>query len=118
MRSRLNAMRAVGGALLATAIALMIAAPGAMAQGGDSAENRQKTSERTVYVSKTPEFQARLAEQNVQDNIDLAEIQAEEVPAGADRHDFSGNVCSQRKQECAGDVRYYDWEAETSGYSE
>ena len=72
-------------------------------------KNFAKTGERMRYVTLTPEFQSRLTQQNVQDNADLAQIAAAEAPQGLDARDFSGNVCFQRKQECAGDVRFYDW---------
>lgn len=71
--------------------------------------NYAKTSERERYVTKTPEFQARLARQNAEDNADLAEIAAAEAAQGENARNFTGNVCFQRKQECAGDVRFYDW---------
>ena len=71
--------------------------------------NYAKTLERERYITKTPEFQARLAQQEVQDNVDLATIAAAEAPAGTDARNFTGNVCFQRKRECAGDVRFYDW---------
>ena len=73
------------------------------------AKNFAKTSERFQYVTATPEFQRRLTAQNIQDNVDLAEIAAAEANQGPDARNFSGNVCFQRKQECAGDVRFYDW---------
>ena len=80
-------------------------------------QNYQKTTERDRYIVKTPEFQARLAQQEAQDNVDLAQIAAAEAPALAtqDQRNFAGNVCSNRKRECAGDVRFYDWEATVPG---
>jgi len=75
------------------------------------AKNFAKINERNQHIVFTPEFQARLAEQSVQDNVDLAEIQVEELDADlADRRVFLGNICFQRKQQCSGDVRFYDWD--------
>ncbi|MEJ7876536.1 MAG: calcium-binding protein [Solirubrobacterales bacterium] len=99
------------GAALAVGIAL--SAP-LSAQAFDpelEAKNFAKINERNEHIVLTPEFQARLTEQSAQDNVDLAEIQAAELNADvADRRDFSGNICFQRKQQCAGDVRFYDWD--------
>ncbi len=98
---------------LATAaiVAVCLAAPAAAGAFDPAyeADNFAKTGERMQYVTLTPEFQQRLAQQNVDDNADLAAIAAAEVGQGADARNFSGNVCFQRKQECAGDVRFYDW---------
>lgn len=81
-------------------------------------QNFAKTEERNTYITKTPEFQARLARQNAEDNADLAAIAAEEAPMGADARNFTGNICFQRKQECAGDVRYLDWASSGFGMAE
>lgn len=95
------------------ALAAILATPSA-AQAFDpqlEEKNFAKINERNQHIVLTPEFQQRLSEQSVQDNIDLAEIQVAELGADfADRRDFSGNVCSQRKQQCTGDVRFYDWD--------
>ena len=101
-----------------SASALCVAASASAALAFDPAvegQNFAKTSERYAYVVGTPEFQARLQQQNVQDNADLAQIAAREAPAGADARNFTGNVCFQHKQECAGDVRFYDWAANGFG---
>jgi dienelactone hydrolase len=94
------------------ACALALAVP-TMAHAFDpalEAQNFQKINERNEHIVLTPEFQARLSQQSVQDNVDLALIQVEELNADlGDRRDFSGNICFQRKQQCSGDVRFYDW---------
>jgi dienelactone hydrolase len=105
---------------LACLIAVVCATGAPAAHAFDPAaesQNFQKTAERERYVVKTPEFQARLAQQEVQDNADLAQIAAAEAPALAAGHgrNFAGNICFQRKRECAGDVRFYDWEASVPG---
>lgn len=92
------------------AAAVMIVPAAAVAFDPDlEARNFAKTEERMQYVTLTPEFQARLTRQNIDDNPDLATIAAAEAGQGADARNFTGNICFQRKQECAGDVRFYDW---------
>ena len=96
---------------LTVVISLTAVVPALAFDPESEAENYAKTTERDRYIVKTPEFQLRLAEQEVQDNADLAAIAAAELPAVAtqDQRNFLGNVCSNRKRECAGDVRFYDW---------
>jgi dienelactone hydrolase len=68
------------------------------------AQNFAKTEERNQHIVLTPEFQARLTEQN------LADIgQPELIIANDPERNFLANICFNRKQECAGDVRFYDW---------
>ena len=102
-----------GGPRLWSAVAIVAAMIGPAAASafdpGLEARNFAKTEERMQYVTLTPEFQARLTRQNAEDNADLAKIAAGEAGQGADARNFTGNVCFQRKQECAGDVRFYDW---------
>lgn len=79
----------------------------AVAQAFDpalEAKNFAKTSEREQYVTLTPEFQARLIQANTDNAASLAAIQANDP-----ERDFYGNVCANGGQECAGDVRFYDW---------
>ena len=67
--------------------------------------NFAKTEERpTLVTTGNPAFQARLQQQNIQDAIDFPLLLA-----GDPERNPLGNVCSNRKQECAGDVRFYDW---------
>ena len=66
--------------------------------------NFAKTAERMQYVTLTPEFQARLIEANLQNLADMATI-----TAGDPERVFITNVCAQKGNECAGDVRFYDW---------
>ncbi len=72
------------------------------------AKNFAKVSERNVYVTGTPEFQTRLQQQNIEDVGVLEQLLLEDPERNPT------NVCSNRKNECAGDVRFYDWEE--SGY--
>lgn len=116
-RARESGSLRVAGALLVGVTCLLLAA---VAPGFDpptEAKNFAKTSERYEYIVGTPEFQARLQKQNVDDNAELSQIAASEAAAGADARNFTGNVCFQHKQECAGDVRFLDWEANGFGIS-
>lgn len=112
--SRLTRTAAVASSVL---IALLTAATAIAFDPATEGQTFQKTSERYQYIVGTPEFQARLQRQNVDDNADLAQVAASEAAAGADARNFSGNVCFQHKQECAGDVRFLDWEANGFGIS-
>jgi dienelactone hydrolase len=72
--------------------------------------NYSKIRERETYLTSTPAFQARMAQQDAQDTVDYPQIVA------ADRErDFTQNVCSHRQSECAGDVRFYDWDKDGRG---
>ena len=68
------------------------------------AKNFAKVSERNVYVTGDPAFQLRLAQQNVEDVGVLEQI----LLADPERNPL--NICANRKNECAGDVRFYDWD--------
>jgi dienelactone hydrolase len=93
--------------LLAAAAALAVAlASPAAASAFDpvlEAKNFAKVSERNVYVTGDPAFQLRLAQQNVEDVGALEQILL------ADPERTPLNICANRKNECAGDVRFYDW---------
>lgn len=67
------------------------------------AQNYAKLQERKSEIVFTPEFQARMQQQNAQDAIDLPLLLANDP-----ERDPLGNICAQRKNECAGDVRFYD----------
>ena len=111
-RSRIGLLLAVFAAVCAT--------PALAFDPEDETRNFAKTTEREAYVTKTPEFQARLAQQEADDNVDLAQIAADEaaVLPSQDQRNFTGNVCFQRKRECAGDVRFYDWAEQGFGMRE
>ena len=98
----LTAARAV---VAMTALATLGLAAGAWAfDPGLEAKNFAKTAEREQYVTLTPEFQARLTQANTENLASAAQIVATDL-----ERDFSGNVCANGGQECAGDVRFYDW---------
>jgi dienelactone hydrolase len=95
------------GRIAITAIALVALAVPAAAGAFDpalEAKNFAKTGERMQYVTLTPEFQLRLQQANRENLIDAAQI-----PVNDPERDFSGNVCANGGNECAGDVRFYDW---------
>lgn len=84
---------------------LALGAPAALAfDPGQESENYAKVRERMQYVTLTPEFQLRLRQAN-QDNL----LEAAQIPVNDPERDFSGNVCANGGNECAGDVRFYDW---------
>ncbi len=86
---------AVGVVITGTALALDPAA---------EAQNFAKTEERQLHVTSTPEFQLLLQERNLQAPLEIAGILANDP-----ERNFLANVCSQRGQECAGEIRFYDW---------
>ncbi len=99
---RLHSARAA--ALCAAVAALAIPA---VAIGFDPALetlNFAKTGERMQYVTLTPEFQVRLQQANLDNETEVAQIVASDP-----ERNFSGNVCANGGNECAGDVRFYDW---------
>ena len=93
-------------AALLVAVAAALLSP-ALAQAFDpvlEAKNFAKTAERMQYVTLTPEFQSRLIEADTENIADVAKI----LTTDPERN-FLGNVCANGGQECAGDVRFYDW---------
>jgi dienelactone hydrolase len=77
---------------------------------GLEAKNFAKILERERYITLTPEFQARLAQQNIASQQEDLHIQLTD-PA----RNYLANVCGHRTNECAGDVRFYDWQKEGFG---
>ncbi|UJA20314.1 hypothetical protein HJD18_08900 [Thermoleophilia bacterium SCSIO 60948] len=90
-----------------------IAAPGDPVDPELESRNFAKTSEREQYVTLTPEFQARL----VQANAEAAQSFTEIATSDPERV-FAGNVCANNGNECAGDVRFHDWEDTKGAISE
>lgn len=100
-------MTALAGAIVL--LATLPAAAGAFDPALE-AKNFAKVSERVAYVTGTPAFQTRLQQQN------LADVGVpEQILLNDPERNFLGNICHQRKNECAGDVRFYDWEADGYG---
>jgi uncharacterized repeat protein (TIGR01451 family) len=71
--------------------------------------NFSKIEERGTQEHGTPEYKALLAQQAADDELERAQIALNDP-----ERDYSGNLCAQHKDGCAGDVRLYHW-AE-SGY--
>ncbi len=98
---------AIAGAALLTAA---FAAPASGFDAGAEAKNFAKITERERYITLTPEFQARLQQQNLASQQEDLHIQTHD-PA----RNYLGNICGHRTNECAGDVRFYDWASQGFG---
>ena len=96
--------RALSAAGIALLCCLLVPAAVAAFDPELEAKNFAKTEERMQYVTLTPEFQARLTQANVDNAAEAAQIPIEDP-----ERNFAGNVCANGGQECAGDVRFYDW---------
>jgi dienelactone hydrolase len=85
---------------------LALALPAAAGAYDTAAEtsNFAKVGERMQYVTLTPEFQTRLIAANA-DNL----ATAAQIPINDPERNFAGNICANGGNECAGDVRFYDW---------
>jgi dienelactone hydrolase len=101
--------RAVLAGLLTLAAVLLLASRAAAFDPAVEAQNFSKIDERELNITGTPEFQARLAQQNIDGAAELAEIQA------TDPERQPANICASRQNECAGDVRFYDWQKDGYG---
>jgi dienelactone hydrolase len=77
---------------------------------GIEAQNFSKILEREHYITLTPEFQQRLQQQNVASQQEDLQIQTTD-PA----RNYTANICGHRTNECAGDVRFYDWQQQGYG---
>lgn len=89
---------------------LVAAAPAALAfDPALEAKNFAKTQERLHYITLTPAFQARLQQQNAASPGQDLHIQTTDP-----ERNYTANICGHRTNECAGDVRFYDWAA--NGY--
>jgi dienelactone hydrolase len=93
-------------ALLCAALATLAIPAAAIAFDPSlEAKNFAKTAEREQYITLTPEFQLRLQQANLDNETEVAQIVASDP-----ERNFSGNVCANGGNECAGDVRFYDWD--------
>jgi dienelactone hydrolase len=86
------------------AAAAVLAAPAAAFDPALEAKNFAKTRERLQYVTLTPEFQTRLIQANADNFLSFTQI-----PLNDPERVYAGNVCAIGGNECAGDVRFYDW---------
>lgn len=91
------------GAALAALAAFALPAAADAFDPALEAKNFAKIGERFAHITSTPEFQARLQQANVANNAETALIQA------TDPERQFVNICGTRTNECAGDVRFYDW---------
>jgi len=92
-------------------MAVLAAASSAYAfDAAREAQNFSKITERERYLTATPEFQTELQKQNVRDSIQYPKIIANDP-----ERNFAANICAHRKNECAGDVRFYDWQKDGYG---
>ena len=101
---------------LSVAIALFIVALGSQAIAAHAAfdpqaeaRNFSKINERSNQEHGTPAYKALLAQQAIDDELERADIALNDP-----ERNFSGNLCAQHKDGCAGDVRLYRWAQ--SGY--
>jgi dienelactone hydrolase len=92
------------------AVLLVAASPARAFDALREADNFSKINERERYVTLTPGFQTRLQQQNAQDATDYPQILADDP-----ERDFAANICAHRTNECAGDVRFYDWQKDGFG---
>ncbi len=106
-----GAIAAIASALLACLLVAALAPSTAAAfDPALETKNFAKIQERNQYETLTPAFQTRMQQQNAQDAVDMPLLLA-----GDPERNPLGNVCAQRKNECAGDVRFIDWADEGYG---
>ena len=74
------------------------------------AQNYSKIKEREAFLTGTPAYRAMLEAQNARDQVEYPQL-----VAGDPERDFAQNICSHRQDECAGDVRFYDWAEQARG---
>src|SRR4051794_39268171 len=77
------------------------------------AHNFGKGTER-AQQDYTPQFNALLAERGAENEVAAASILATDGPGRPFGRNFAGQLCWQKMNGCAGDVRLYDWA--TNGY--
>ncbi len=102
---RSRGSRRAAAVLLAAFTSLLVVASALAFDPATEAKNFAKTSERERLITKTPAFQKLLAEKEVENNLENVQIQTTDP----ERNPY-GNVCWSRNRECAGDVRFYDWD--------
>ena len=92
-------------------LALAMQAVGAHAAFDPQAEERNfsKINERSDQEHGQPYYDVLLAQQAIDDELERADIALNDP-----ERNFSGNLCAQHKDGCAGDVRLYRWAQ--SGY--
>jgi len=78
------------------------------------ARNYAKINERAAY-DYTPQFNALLAQQGAENELQAAQILAADGPQSSEGRDPTGNLCFHHMNGCAGDVRLYGWGREGDG---
>jgi dienelactone hydrolase len=96
-------------ALLASALVMQSGAAQAAFDSQREARNFSKIQERSIQEHSTPAYKALLTQQAADDEVERANIAVNDP-----ERDYSGNLCAQHKDGCAGDVRLYRWAQ--SGY--
>jgi dienelactone hydrolase len=74
------------------------------------ARNYAKINERFQRESGTPAYQAMLRERGTSEEVDRARL----LQSDPERN-TAGNLCASHMDGCAGDVRFYSWEADGFG---
>jgi dienelactone hydrolase len=92
------------GALAAICLLAMAPASAVAFDAAIEAKNFAKLEERNRYEVLTPEFQLRLRQQNDEEATGYPQI----FLADPERNPHA-NICARRQNECAGDVRFYDF---------
>lgn len=101
------------GLVLFTLAAVLVGAGPATAATFDpvyEAKNFSKTQERFRYLVGTPGYQVLLRQKSLENEAETVQIQA----GDPERH-FEGQVCFQKLDGCAGEVRAYDWATRGAG---
>jgi dienelactone hydrolase len=96
-----------GGSLLLAAVLAAALFP-AVARAYDpalEATNFAKIEERNLNEVFTPEFQTRLNQQNTEEAAGYPQTFVDDPERNP-----HANTCARRSRECAGDVRFYDWD--------
>lgn len=105
--STIGGMRRLG--VLSVMVVALAAPVGAEAfDPGYEAANYGKINER-AQTDYTPEFNALLLQRGLENQAQAAGITASDGPTREFGRDFSGNLCANAMNGCAGDVRLYDW---------
>ena len=103
--------------MTAAAALVLVGATAAQAAPGDPVDPTveiptfAKINERYVNIVATPEFQQELLTRSAEGTAAKAALQA------SDPERNPANVCGARAFECAGDVRFYDWDLDGHGIS-
>ncbi len=66
-------------------------------------------------IDYTPQFNAVLAQRGVGNEAAAAAVLAADGPSRPFGRNFAGQLCWQKMNGCAGDVRLYDWARNGSG---